>query len=111
VNHQAVLVRIDVCVAGVRDHEVQAVRRDGAVDQMVWRARMLGTRLALGIAERARDVFLEPRRHAISWNEGAGLDAPRIVHERLGGCGINQCITRHGGRQRGAAAEKGTAVK
>src|SRR4029453_3164159 len=111
VNHQAVLVRMDVGGPGVRDHEVQAIGRDRSVEQMVRRARMLGAWLALGIAERARDAFLEPRRHAVSWDEGARHDAPRVVRQRLGGCGFNQRITRNGGRQRGAAAEKGAAVK
>ena len=98
-------------VAGVRDHEVQAVGRDRAVEQVVRRARVLGARLAVGIAERAHDVFLEPRPHAVIRDEGAGLEAPRIVRERLGGCRFAMRITRHGRRERGAAAQKSAAVK
>ena len=109
-DNQTVLVRIDVGVAGVRNHEVQAVRRERPVKQMVRRARVLGARLGFGVAQGAHNIFFESRPRAVIRNRGAGHQAPRIVGELLGGCGLNQRVTRHP-RQRGTAAEKRAAVK
>jgi hypothetical protein len=50
---------IDIRRAGVRDHEVQSVRRERPVQQVVRRARVLRARLAPWIGKRADDVFLE----------------------------------------------------
>ncbi len=58
---------------------MQTVRGDGAVDEMVRRARALGTRLAVRIAQRAHDVFFEPRRPLVGLDGGAGLEAPRRI--------------------------------
>src|SRR6185503_3911824 len=49
----AVLRRIDLGVAGVRDRKVQAVGRDDPLQLLVRGARMLVARLAVRIAERA----------------------------------------------------------
>src|SRR2546425_6188949 len=72
---------------------------------------MLSARLALGVAERARDVFLEPRRHAVGRDGGAGHEAPRMVGKRLGRRRFYERSTRHGRGHGGAAAEKGTTVQ
>jgi hypothetical protein len=45
VDQKLVLVRIDVREAAAGDDEMQAVRRDGAVEQMVRRARRASARL------------------------------------------------------------------
>src|SRR3989442_2419989 len=71
---------------------------------------MLSARLALGVAERARDVFLEPRRHAVGGDGGAGHEAPRIVGERLRRRRFYERSTRHGRGHGGAAAGKSTTV-
>src|SRR3989442_4986554 len=72
---------------------------------------MLSARLAGGVAELARDVFLEPRRHAVGGDGGAGHESPRMVDERLRRRGFYERSTRHGRGHGGAAAEKGTTVQ
>jgi hypothetical protein len=52
VDHQAVLGRIDIRKAGARHHEVQSVRGDRAIEQVVWRAGLLSARLAVRIGQR-----------------------------------------------------------
>src|SRR5436309_13380158 len=90
---------------------MQAVGRDRAVEQMVWRARMRGAWLAIWIAERAHHVFLEPRRRAVSRYHVAGYLAPWVVSEWPGRRRSNERIARHGTGLGGAATAKGTAGK
>src|SRR5262249_56002008 len=84
VDDELVLLRIDVRDAAVIDREVQRVRRDGAVEQMMRRARMRVAELALGIAQRPRHALLESRRRLQRRRDLAELEAPRLVLERLG---------------------------
>ena len=58
--------------AGVVDREVQAVRRDRAVEQMVRRARVRVAEFVVRIAQRAHHVLLEPRRRL----EATGVGSP-----------------------------------
>ena len=111
VDDQAMLVRVDVRRAAVNDREMQAIGRERAVEQMVRRARMLGARLAVGIAERAHDLFLVARAFFIGRADGAGHLAPRIVAERLGGRGFRHRITCDSGGERGAAGQKSAAIE
>ena len=78
------LGRIDVREAGARHHEMQAVRRDRAVEQMVRRARLAGPRLVIGIGQRAHHVLFVFRRRFIGRYRRADLQAPRIDRKRLG---------------------------
>ena len=95
------LVRVDLGLAAARDHEMQAVRRDRAVEQMMRRARRAAARLELGIAERAHHLLLELRRLAIGRDGHAGREAPGAVRQRLG----------RGADQRGARTSRGGARK
>src|ERR1700736_4101019 len=76
-DHEPVLVRIDIRGAAMRHHEMQTVRGYCAVHQMVRRARALGTRLAVRIVQRAHSVFLEPRGPLVGLDGRTGLLAPR----------------------------------
>jgi hypothetical protein len=58
-NHETMLLGIDLRFAAACDHEMQAVRRDRAVEQMVRRARSTATWFELRIAQRAHDFLLE----------------------------------------------------
>ena len=49
---------------------------------MVRRARALGSRLAVRIAQSAHDAFLEPRRSLVGLDGRAGLEAPRRIGQR-----------------------------
>src|SRR3989442_14366102 len=100
------LVGIDVGVAGVRNHEVQAIGRERAVDQMVRRARVLRARLGVWVAERADNIFFESGPRAVIGDSNAWHEAPWIVSELLGRRGLYQCLTRHRCRQCGTTAQK-----
>src|SRR5215467_13447665 len=110
-DDEAVLVRIDVRIARVRDHEVQAVWCERAVDQMVRRARMLSSRLPFWVAERSYHIFFESRTRTVIRDSGTGHQTPRIVSKLLGGCGLNDRISGHRSCQCRPATEKGAAVK
>ena len=43
-DRQSMLGRIDVGKSGAGDHEMQAIRRDRAVEEVVWRARSTAAR-------------------------------------------------------------------
>ena len=83
VNHQAMLVRVDVRISGVGDDEVQAVRGKRAIDQMVRCASVLSPRKAIRIAERARHALLVTRRRTVRLDEVARHAAPGRVNELL----------------------------
>src|SRR5258708_13281595 len=83
---QAMLVRIDMGLAAARDHEVQAVGRDRAVEQMVWGARCAAARLELGVAQGAHDLLLELRGLSVGRDRHTGPEAPGAGLQRLGGC-------------------------
>src|SRR5215475_7523307 len=110
-DNQAVLLRIDVRVAGVRNNEVQTVWRERAVEQMMWRASVLGAWLSFRVAERAHNVFFESRPRTVIRNSRARPKAPRIVGELLSRRGWNQRITCHRPRQRSPASKKCTPVQ
>src|SRR5262249_33312431 len=110
-HNQAVLLRIDVRVACVRNNEVQTVWRERAVEQMMRRASVLGAWLSFRVAERAHNVFLESRPCTVVRNGRAGPKAPRIVGELLSGCRWNQGVTCHRPRQRSPASQKCTPVE
>src|SRR5262245_28070486 len=80
---------------------------------MVRGARMRIAEFVVGIAAAANDVFLEPRRHLIGRHDGAHLQAPGVVLERLGG-GASEHAAHAGGRGAGkydAASEQGAAIE
>ncbi len=111
VDHEAVPVRVDIRRARVHDGEMQPVRRETAVDQVVRSARVRGARLALRIAQGARHLLLEPRALFISGRDRPGREAPRLIRERRGRGGSGDGVAGHHGRERGAAAKKGAAVQ
>jgi hypothetical protein len=53
VDHKAMLVRVDIGFAAACNHEMQAIRRDRTVEEMVRRSRCAAARLELGIAQSA----------------------------------------------------------
>ena len=83
-DDEAVLVRVDVGFAAAGNDEVQAVRRDRAVEELMRRARGAAARLEIGIAQRAHHLLLEFRRLAVRRDRHAGRKAPRAVGQRLG---------------------------
>src|SRR6266702_4389109 len=110
VDRQAVPGRVDVRSPGVHDREVQAVRRERAVHQMVRSARVRSARLALGIAQRADDLFLEPRALLVGRGDSPGREAPRLVRVRLGRRVFGQGIGGHRGGERRAAGQERAAL-
>ena len=95
VDHQHVLVRVDVGNAGMVDGEMQRVRRDGAVELLQRRARVLRPRVALRIAERAHHVLFVFGRCLQHRRDCARIKAPLRLGQRLGG----------GAGKRGAGAQ------
>ena len=102
---------IDIRQPGMRDGEEQAVGRDGALQQMVRRARMRVAELVVGIAARADHILLEPRRHLIRRHDRAHFQAPRIVLERLGRRAGERGAGGHRAGNNGAAAQQRTAIE
>ncbi len=93
VDQKLVLVRIDIRKTAARNDEMQAVRRDGAVEQMMRRACRATARFELRIGQRAHGLLLEPRRLAVGRDRNARRNAPWIVGKRLrcsSSCGANR---------------------
>ena len=111
VDHEAVLVGIDVGIARVRNDEVQAVGCDRAVQQVVRRPRVRRARLPVGIAERAPDALFEARRQAVVGQQTASRLAPRIVGELLCRNRVAQRIAGDCGGDGGAALQERAAVE
>ena len=59
VDDQTMFVRIDIGIAGMRNHKMQRIRRKCPVEQMVRSARMLSSRLGLGVAERTHHLVFK----------------------------------------------------
>ena len=59
VDQETMLVWIDLGFAAAGNHEMQTVRRDRPVQQMMWCARRTATGLELRIAQRADDFLFE----------------------------------------------------
>src|SRR5262245_27493453 len=110
-DSQAVLIRIHVGVSGVRNDKAQAVWRERAVQQMMRRTSVLGSRLGFRVAERPHHIFFESGSCTVIRNSGAWPKAPRIVRELLSGCRLNERITSHRPGQGGPAPEKHAPVK
>src|SRR5205085_424270 len=111
-NHQAVLVRVDIGEAGARDDKMQTVRRNRAVEQMVRRARVARARLVVGIGERAYDLVLVLGRNAVGWDSFSRAHAPRIHPQRLSRGAGERAAGPRGcrAREKDAAANERTAV-
>ena len=112
VDDELVLGRIDVRHAAMADGEMQAVRGDDALEQMMRRAGARIARLVLRIVDGAHHRLLEPRRLLVRRNGVADLEAPRPVLERLGGgSGGADGARAHGAGQHDASPEQGAAVE
>jgi hypothetical protein len=72
VNDEFVLSRIDIRDAAMINREVQPVRRHGAAEQVVRRARMRVAKFTIWIAQRPRYVLFKWRRR---------LDRGRVLAE------------------------------
>ena len=59
VDQQAMLVRIDLGFAAAGNHEMQTVRRDRPIEEMMWCARCTAAGLELRVAQRAYNFLLE----------------------------------------------------
>ena len=66
---------------------MEMVRRDGAMQLLVGRARMLGARLPIGVRQDAGRLFEIFRTDALPLDGRALISAPLVVFERLCGCG------------------------
>ena len=97
------------------DGEVQRVRRDGAVELLQRRARVLGAGVALRIAERAHHVLFVFGRCLQHRRNCARIKAPLRLGERFrGGAGQRgaaaQCAGEHDAAlQQGAAMQQAVA--
>jgi hypothetical protein len=74
--------RIDVGNAAMIDRKVQAVRRDGAAEPLMRRARMRGAEFAVGIGQRPRYVFLKWRRRLYRRQGVPDRQTPGRIGER-----------------------------
>src|SRR6516225_2188630 len=84
VDHEFVFGGINVRYARMIDGEVEFVRRNRAVEQLMRRARVRVAEFAGGIAQRPHDVLFEPRRHLPGRHDRPKFETPRLVLERLG---------------------------
>ena len=98
-NHQPVFGRVNIRCSALRHHKVQAVRCDRALELMMRRARILHTRLALGVGQCAHHRLLVFRGPLIRWCDRAGHQTPRIVDEWLRCRVLHHRVSRHCGRQ------------
>src|SRR5215831_17554730 len=105
------LVGIDVGLPAARDHEMQAVGRDRAIEQVMRRARGTAARLELGIAERAHDLLLELRGLTVGRHRHARPEAPRAVLQRLGGSAGGRDTRRHRAGDNETASEQCAAIE
>ena len=104
-DHEPVLVGIDVRCPGMAAVEVQAVRRGHPLQMVMRRARMLRARLGLRIAQRARHILLEARAHAVRRHGHARLFTPWLFAERLG-AGLHRVAGYCRGERRASAQER-----
>jgi hypothetical protein len=113
VDEKFVLAGIDVGNAGVHDGEVQAVGRDGALEQMMGRPRARAARLVLRIIDGADHTLFERRRMPVGRRRVARLEAPRRLGQRFGrGAGHGSRGARaHRSSHHDATAEERTTVK
>ena len=111
VDDKPVLRRIDVGNAGMQNREVQRIGRDGAVEHLQRRARMLSAGLALRIAERAHDRRLEPRRLLQHRGDFTWIQAPLRLDQRLGCSAGWQRAGAKGASEHDAAAKQGSAMQ
>src|SRR5215471_18930620 len=116
-DHEPMLAWIAVRNATIDDYEMQTVRGNRAVDEMVWRACARSAWLAARIANRAHDVFLELRRSLVGLDNRAGFEAPRRLGQgrvRQGlSCGASQRPEgggAHGAGKNDPAPEQRTTV-
>jgi len=112
-DRQAVLGRVDIGEAGPGDHEMQAGRRNGSVQEMMRRARLAGPRLTVRIGQGADHLAFVLRRNPIGRNCGAGRQAPGIDRQRFGaGGGQRSADAGTGGAsQEQSAPEQGAAIE
>ena len=82
-DQEPMLVRVDLGFTATSNYKMQAIRRDRAVEKMVWRARPASAGLELGVAERAHHLLLEFRRLAIRGDGHPGREAPRTICQRF----------------------------
>src|SRR6516225_12151910 len=82
-DQEPMLVRVDVGFSATSNYKMQAIRRDRAVEKMVWRARPAGAGLELGVAEGAHHLLLEFRGLTIRRDGYPGREAPRTICQRF----------------------------
>ncbi len=112
VDDELVLGRIDIRHAAVADGEMQAVRGDDALEQVMRRAGARVARLVLRIVDGAHHRLLERRRLLVRRNGVADLEAPWAVLERLGGGSSGaDGASAHRAGQHDASPEQGAAVE
>src|SRR5258708_38337704 len=82
-DQEPVFVRVDLGFTATSNYKMQAIRRDRAVEKMVWRARPASAGLGLGGAERAHHLLLQFRRLALRGGGHPRREAPRTICQRL----------------------------
>ena len=107
---KTVMLRVDIRRAAMQYGEVQAVGRDGAVEQVMRRARVLGARGAARIAQGAHDVLLESRRCLQDRCDGTRRRGPGCVLQRFGrrGRGASGAGRGRAGNQHPAPEQRAT---
>src|SRR5438067_8503017 len=107
-DRESMLLGIDLGIAGVRDGEVQAVRRHHPLQPVMRRARVLRARLRVRIAERAHHALLVLGGRAVGRHKRAGFVAPFRVSQRLRGGRLYRISSHCCGECRAAAQECAT---
>ncbi len=118
VDHQPVLVRINVGSAAMRHDEMQPVRGDRTVQQVMRRACALVSGKPVWVVQAAHDVLLEARGPLVGLDRRPRLQAPRRIGQgaarrRFGG-GARHRAERRGANRAGedsAAAEHHATIQ
>ena len=113
VDDELVLGGVDVGHAAMADGEVQAVRRDDALEQMVRGACAGVARLVLGIVDGAHDRLFERGGRLIGRDGIADFEAPRPIRQRLGRGSRHRPhrARAHGAGEHDAASQQRAAVE
>src|SRR3954471_692840 len=110
-DRQTVLSWIDVGKAGARNHKMESVRCNCAIEQLMRSARMLRPRIAIRVAARTNDLAFVLRGLPVSRDRRAGSKTPRVHRQWLGSrAGDGRANGRPDGTRQGDTAAKKNAT-
>src|SRR5205085_3888 len=84
VNDQLVLVRINIRDTAMTNREMQSVRRDYALKQLMWRACPRVAWEVVRIVDGSHHSLFKPGRHLIRRHDVADLETPCRIGKRFG---------------------------